>query len=121
MFDFLSNDYTLAPWDASGLSFMPAAAPTTGGTVGVGGPTATVGASSTNAPWWQVLIGDGLTGLRTWLGYDLANEQVAKGQYPTVAGVSSGVGGLNLGGILPIVVLLVVAFVGLSLLKSVLK
>lgn len=56
-----------------------------GGTASSGQPTA--GTQTTNfpagTPWWQVLLTSGLDAFKTYNNTDIAETQIAAGQYPS--------------------------------------
>ena len=84
--------------------------PTFGGlTLPTGGSAA---APSSTKPAWQILIEQGLAGLKTWLNFDLASQQVAAGQYPalTPGGTLTTAAG-SLSSFLPLLIVIVVLVV----------
>lgn len=99
------------PW-----SFVPSPLPA--GTSQSGGQ---VNASAPDVPWYQVLLSSGLDGFKTWLNFDLGQQQVAKGQLPSVAPGGGTVLAGNIGGgigtIILWVVIIVIVFAVIKALK----
>jgi hypothetical protein len=107
MFDFglTSNPFS---FDTSAFGF--ATAPGLPGVVSSGSQTTSIPAGS---PWYQSLATLGLDGFKSWLNFDLGQQQVKAGQYPsqnaTVANLQGAASNLS-GLIVPLVIVLVVVF-----------
>lgn len=86
------------------------------------GSVAPVNTAPDAAPWYVSLLGAGLDGWKTWLGYDLQQQQIKNGQVPSVGydpktGAPTGqtvyipgVGSFSFGGVFVWVAIAVVAF-----------
>lgn len=91
-----------------------------------GGSAAPVNTAPDAAPWYVNLLGMGLDGWKTWLGYDLQQQQIKNGQVPSVGydpktGAPTGqtiylpgVGSFSTGGIFVWVIIAAVAFLFLG-------
>ncbi len=114
MFDFSGFDLgsPISSFGAWGLGnpALPGTVATSGGqTTGIGVGT----------PWYQSLATLGLDGFKSWLNFDLAQQQVAKGQLPSVAPGGGTVLSTSIGSstIVYLVLLAVVAFVLIKALR----
>ncbi len=124
MFDFGGlSDFTFGldsiPALGWGSSPVIASGAGSGAVSSSGVQTVAVGAG---VPWYQTIMTAGLDGFKSWLNFDLAQQQVAAGQSPSqnasVGNLAAQTAG-SLSGFVPILILVLVIAFGWKLLTKV--